>query len=161
MEPSITWLLFALHASDSKFCKNGLMMVNLLERIKTKIKWNKICFFCLNEDRNYFVVFSLINTKRCSLQKCFDWGNIRRKKTRSKTQTYRMTPENKTPWWIELHHVELFIHSKQRATSHSAVVWCCLILQPFKIGENHNERINHKNSVFNVIEHVANYLFIH
>ena len=54
MGSHITWMLFALFAPYSKFCKDGLMMVNWQKPVvKVKIKyivafdWNQKLFSCL------------------------------------------------------------------------------------------------------------------
>jgi hypothetical protein len=63
----ITWMLFTLPETCSRFCKDGLMMVNWQEhvvKIKIKIYW---CV--LTEIRNYFIFYfhNGLSLKECTL----------------------------------------------------------------------------------------------
>ena len=48
-------MLFALHAPDTKFCEDGLMMVNWPKHV-VKIKIIGNVLFCLTDTKNCFVV---------------------------------------------------------------------------------------------------------
>ena len=59
MGSHITWMPFALHAPYSKFCKDGMMMVNWPKHV-VKLKWNRIYCCVWLESEPILSPFSLL-----------------------------------------------------------------------------------------------------